>query len=93
MNKAYRFSVQSSDAHTYFQICQFPVFTDLGEVKISIKMNVSIQRFTDEQVEKLFSFHKFVFLDVLQVVKGFQVADRSNKENSYFVVPLFVDSK
>jgi endoribonuclease Dicer len=76
-----------------FQICQFPVFMDLGEVDVSIKTNAYVTRFTDEEIERLFSFHRFIFLDVLQVVKGFLVADRSHKENSYFVVPLSVAGK
>lgn len=46
---------------------------------------------TKTQIEKLISFHRFIFFDVLQVIKGFLICDNSNTENSYCVVPLCPD--
>lgn len=86
-------SLRKINRRKRFQVCQFPVFTDLGQVNVSIKVNVVVARFTNEQIEKLFSFHRFLFLDVLRVVKGFMISDCSHKENSYFVVPLTTNSE
>ncbi|XP_065211445.1 endoribonuclease Dicer-like isoform X2 [Planococcus citri] len=70
------------------QLCEFPVYSDLGQVNVTIEVNAKIMKLTGEEVDKLLSCHKFIYLDVLQIVKGFLIGDRCNGDNSYCIVPL-----
>lgn len=70
------------------EICLFPIYVDLGQIDVSIEVNAVVLQFTDEEVQKLITFHRFIFLDVLKIVKNFLVIDFSNRENSYCIVPL-----
>lgn len=41
-----------------------------------------------ESIELLRSFHKMLFRDLLQTTKPFLVDDRSDKDNSFYIVPV-----
>lgn len=58
-----------------------------------MQVNAKVLKLTQEQIEKLQKCHKFIFLDVLQIVKGFLVGDRSNSNNSYCIAPLAPSGK
>lgn len=75
------------------QVCKFPIYTDLGAVHVEIEVNASTLRLTRDEIDKLYECHRFIFLDVLQVVKRFLVNDCMGKETGYCVVPVICSGK
>ncbi|XP_065211451.1 endoribonuclease Dicer-like [Planococcus citri] len=73
------------------QVCDFPVFSDLGEVEISIGTNFcsyAATAITEEIISALAKFHREVFLKAIQVVKKFLVYSGKNDPTGYLIVPL-----
>lgn len=68
------------------------MYTDLGKVQVHIITNNIALTPTADQVAKIFSFHRFVFQDLLNVIKGFLVYDHLNAHSSYCIVPVIPES-
>lgn len=75
-----------------FQVCEFPIYTDLGQVQVRILTNNVVLTPSAEQVAKVYAFHRFVFQDLLNVIKGFLVCDYLNARSSYCIVPVIPES-
>nr|BAX36482.1 Dicer3 [Planococcus kraunhiae] len=69
------------------KVCDFPVFSDLGEMAINIVTNHRSYVLTKEQISTITKFHREIFLKAIQVVKKFLVYSEKN-DSGYFIVPL-----
>lgn len=74
--------------HRLPSICEFPVYSDLGKIRIHIDCNARCIMLNEEQISDIAKFHKYLFLDVLRVVNTFFMYDKMNRNNGYFVVPV-----
>ncbi|KAJ9599534.1 hypothetical protein L9F63_010006, partial [Diploptera punctata] len=69
------------------ELCDFPIYMNVGEILIHVVQNASRVYLTYEQVEQLKSFNIMVFRKLLKLMKHFTIVDNEDKENSYFIVP------
>ncbi|CAG2100109.1 unnamed protein product [Medioppia subpectinata] len=71
-------------------ICDFPVFTRSGEVTVKLVSIRDDLYLTPQQIEELSVFHKFVFSDVLRLIKYPQLFNTEKAVSNHFVVPVNV---
>ena len=71
-----------------FQVPQFPVFTRSGEVTVSIDLVHTSMVLTEAELQKLFTFHRTIFSNVLRLEKDPMEFNPSSAEYSYVIVPL-----
>ncbi|RWS16251.1 endoribonuclease Dicer-like protein [Dinothrombium tinctorium] len=69
-------------------IPSFPVFTRSGEVIVSLKNVDEEFIFSDVDLERIKSFHRFTFHNVLRLVKYPMRYDPEKAQTSFFVVPV-----
>ncbi|XP_043279610.1 endoribonuclease Dicer isoform X2 [Venturia canescens] len=69
------------------QIPGFPIFMNVGELKVNLKVNHSVFEMSEENIAELVQFHWLIFHKVLNIIKSFMVFDTENKSNSFLVVP------
>ncbi|KAK7590096.1 hypothetical protein V9T40_001709 [Parthenolecanium corni] len=70
-------------------ICSFPVWSDLGKIRINLLNNQLTYTFTNNQLEIIKGFHKFLFMDIVAKVKNCFVFDTTDSSSSsYFIIPL-----
>ncbi|XP_065211449.1 endoribonuclease Dicer-like isoform X2 [Planococcus citri] len=74
--------------HKIPQICNFPVFSDLGEVEISIDTNHCALELNEEELLGISKFHRVLFLKAVQVVKKCLMYSEDSDSVGYFLVPL-----
>lgn len=65
-------------------------YFNFGSISINIEPGKSTHLDSTKfnAVEQMRSFHSMLFRDLLQTTKPFLVNDRSNRENSFFIVPV-----
>jgi len=73
-----------------WQLCNFPIFMNVGETEVHIVSNAARVRVTRDDIRDLEAFHVMLFGQLLKLLKSFLIVDKANKENSYFVVPTQV---
>lgn len=69
------------------ELCDFPVFLNVGKINVSLKVNSSLIIFNEEEINQLKTFHSLLFLDILKLRKSFLVADLESGINNYLVAP------
>lgn len=69
------------------QIPNFPIFMNVGELKVDVRVNKEIQNLDGDQINALKMFHSLIFNEILAVTKEFMVFDSKNMENSFLIVP------
>nr|BAX36483.1 Dicer4 [Planococcus kraunhiae] len=74
--------------HRIPQICDFPIFSDLGEVEISIDTNHCSLELNEEELLAISKFHRVLFLKAIQVVKKCLLYSEEDDSVGYFLVPL-----
>ena len=82
------FILNDMTSFTPRQICEFPTYSDLGEVRVTIQVNAETLRLSEEQLEDVSKFHRTLFLDIMEVVPKCFMYDNEEDSNGYFVVPL-----
>lgn len=70
------------------QVCEFPIFMNVGELLITVESNVTTLQLSEEDIQCIVNLHSLLFLHVLQLVKSFMMRDTESKENSYLIVPV-----
>ncbi|XP_014275311.1 endoribonuclease Dicer [Halyomorpha halys] len=74
------------------KLCNFPLFMNVGEVRVNIQQNARKITLNQEQYKKILAFHSLLFTEAWSLKKEFLVREYENKENSYYVVPAIVDN-
>nr|BAW35366.1 Dicer3 [Locusta migratoria] len=69
-------------------LCDFPIFTNEGQLDVKITSNYKQYTLSEEKVNLCLGFRKMLFGYVLDLLKDFMVFDGSNEGNSYCVVPV-----
>ncbi|PNF18314.1 hypothetical protein B7P43_G14501 [Cryptotermes secundus] len=69
------------------KLCDFPIFMNVGELRVHIENNAVCLHLTHEDIQDLEAFNAMLFRELLKLMRTFMVVDKDNKENSYFVVP------
>lgn len=77
-------------AHPLPDLAKMHFYFNFGSVSVSIQpgQNILLDNTSTINMELLRSFHAMLFRDLLQTTKPFLVNDHSNKENSFFIVPV-----
>lgn len=70
------------------QISGFPVYSDLGQIDVEIKTNYQTIVLTEDQVDKMASFHKILFIYIMKAVRKCFAYDEREDVDGYFIVPL-----
>ena len=70
-----------------FQVPSFPVYTRSGEVTVSLDL-LDKRHYSKEELEKLTSFHHFVFSSVLHLEKDPMVFSPEAATIGFLIVPL-----
>ncbi|XP_022241304.1 endoribonuclease Dicer-like isoform X2 [Limulus polyphemus] len=74
-------------------ICSFPLFTRSGELEVELEYVASNLKFSEEDLESLAIFHKYIFSDVLQLVR-YPMIFKPNAENaSFLIIPVNKESE
>jgi len=71
-----------------FQLCNFPLFTNAGEIKIQIQVNYSRITLSDEELKKMRNFHSSLFAKILDLDKGFLAWNFSSGRNDFLIAPI-----
>nr|XP_023020794.1 endoribonuclease Dicer-like [Leptinotarsa decemlineata] len=74
-------------------LCDFPLYTPLGEMKTSLRVNQKKLTFTREEIVQLRKFQALVFGDILKTLHPFVVFDNGEEVSTLIVVPLEKGSK
>lgn len=69
-------------------MCEFPTYSDLGEVRVTIDVNARTLKFCEKELEDISKFHRSLFMNILRVVPKCFVFDTDEESNGYYVVPL-----
>ncbi|XP_046981769.1 endoribonuclease Dicer-like isoform X1 [Schistocerca americana] len=69
-------------------LCDFPIFTNEGQMDVTISSNYKEYVLSEEKVNLCLGFRKLLFGYVLDLLKDFMAFDDRNEGNSYFVVPV-----
>lgn len=69
------------------KICDFPIFMNVGELRVHTENNAVRLHLTQEEVQDLEAFNIMLFRQLLKLMRTFMMVDKDNEENSYFVVP------
>lgn len=72
-------------------ICDFPVYVKLGEIRVSLLANYKTVSLNNEQLESVRKFNFLIFNDVLQILKTFLVIDLADEANKMLCVPICRD--
>lgn len=75
--------------HKVPEICDFPVFTRSGEVTVSLQESSAQLTLTQEEIEKISSFHHYTFHSVLKVDPFPIKFDICEANTNYYLVPVF----
>ncbi|XP_071160069.1 endoribonuclease Dicer-like [Mytilus edulis] len=70
------------------QVPEFPVYTRSGEVTTSIELLTSDVCYSQEELERLSKFHRFVFSNVLRLEKDPMIFSPNQAELGYLIIPL-----
>ncbi|XP_015599757.1 endoribonuclease Dicer isoform X2 [Cephus cinctus] len=70
------------------QIPSFPIFMNVGELSVDIKVNHKTMELTADDIRYLDAFHAMIFSQVIPIIKAFMVFDKDNLDNSFLVVPI-----
>ncbi|XP_012287234.1 endoribonuclease Dicer [Orussus abietinus] len=70
------------------QIPSFPIFMNVGDLRVNVIVNHSSLKLNEEQILSLSIFHSIVFNQALQLVKSFMVFDKENLDNCFLIVPV-----
>ncbi|XP_076355471.1 endoribonuclease Dicer-like isoform X2 [Tachypleus tridentatus] len=69
-------------------ICSFPLFTLSGEIEVELECVASNLKFSEEELESLAVFHKYIFSNVLQLVRHCMIFKPNADNASFLVVPV-----
>ncbi|XP_047345738.1 endoribonuclease Dicer isoform X1 [Vespa velutina] len=69
------------------QIPSFPIYMNVGELNVNIKVDYATMILTNEQIEELKIFHTTIFTNIVSVIKPFMTFDNDNLDNSFLIVP------
>ena len=69
-------------------VSEFPIYTRSGEVFVTSRLMNRGAYFTDEELEKISTFHEYTFSKVLRLVKYPMLFSPSESENAVMVLPL-----
>ncbi|XP_043525578.1 endoribonuclease Dicer [Frieseomelitta varia] len=70
------------------EIPSFPIFMNLGELNIDVKVNHTTMFLSGNEISLLKSFHTLIFDEIVQVIKLFMVFDNYNLDNCFLIVPV-----
>lgn len=70
----------------------FSIFTRSGEVRVSLELASSSVVISEERLQKINVFLKYLFANVLRLQKYLMFFDANATENSFFVVPTIKDA-
>ena len=70
------------------QICPFPIFTRSGEVEVDVVQVEESVAISQEQLERISHFQRYIFKNVLTLEKDPMLFDPTNADCSYLIVPL-----
>lgn len=70
------------------QICPFPIFTRSGEVEVEIVQIAENVYVSEEQLERIGDFQRYIFRNVLSLEKDPMLYDVRHADCSYLIVPL-----
>jgi endoribonuclease Dicer len=70
------------------QICPFPIFTRSGEVEVDVVQVEESVAISQEQLERISHFQRYIFKNVLTLEKDPMLFDPTNANCSYLIVPL-----
>lgn len=70
----------------------FSIFTRSGEVRVSLELASNSVVISEERLEKINVFLKYLFANVLRLQKYLMFFDANATENSFFVVPTIKDA-
>ncbi|KAG5887607.1 hypothetical protein JTB14_002616 [Gonioctena quinquepunctata] len=69
-------------------ICDFPIYTTMGTINISLRVNQKIHSFNKEEIFAMREFQVEVFADILKILKPFVIFDNTENVGTMLVVPV-----
>ncbi|XP_053977112.1 endoribonuclease Dicer [Hylaeus volcanicus] len=70
------------------KIPSFPVFMNVGELNVNIKVNYASMKLSAKQIQRIKVFHTLIFSEIVPVIKSFMVFDNYNQDNCFLIVPV-----
>ncbi|XP_076668388.1 endoribonuclease Dcr-2 isoform X2 [Andrena cerasifolii] len=70
------------------QIPSFPIFMNVGELNVDIKVNYATINLSDEEIMSIQVFHTLIFSEIVPVIKSFMVFDNHNLDNCFLITPV-----
>lgn len=70
------------------QIPSFPIFMNVGELNVDVKVNHATMILSEEEVRFIKVFHTLIFSEIIPVIKSFMVFDNSNFDNCFLITPV-----
>ncbi|XP_059487782.1 endoribonuclease Dicer-like [Neocloeon triangulifer] len=70
------------------QLCQFPIYTNFGEMEVEVLANASCVQLVAEEIALIQHFHRTVFEIVLEISHKFLVTDFHSETNSILLAPV-----
>ncbi|KAF7405409.1 hypothetical protein HZH66_004315 [Vespula vulgaris] len=75
------------------QIPSFPIFMNVGELNVNVKVDYEKMILTSEEIEELKIFHTTIFSNIISVIKPFMTFDNDNLDNCFLIVPTDKEHK
>lgn len=69
------------------QIPSFPIFMNIGELNVDVKVNHATMILSEEEVRFIKVFHTLIFSEIIPVIKSFMVFDNFNFDNCFLITP------
>lgn len=76
-------------SYNLFQLPEFPLFLNVGQVNVNIIVNHTVIQFTEKEMLHLEEFHKVLFTDALPVLKKYCERNDVNFQlDDYIIAPV-----